>query len=145
MKLLLIFAAVSLLASLTLAKDKKSVEQEVLKLEQQWVDALIKADVAALEKLYTDDLTYTHSNGSVDNKRSYIEKIRSGASKYQTVDRDDIKVAVYGDTALVTCHWTPKVLSSGNQINTNARYLHVYVKTKDGWKMAAHQSTSIVK
>ena len=146
MKFLLLFAVVSLLMSVTtLAKDKNSVEQEVLNLEKQWVDALIKGDTAFLEKFYTDDLTYTHSNGLLDSKRSYIDKLKSGASKYQSVDRDEIKVAVHGDTALVTCHWTPKSMSNGNQTNTNARYLHVYVKTKDGWKMAAHQSTSIVK
>lgn len=121
------------------------IEQEVLKLEQQWEDALIKADAAALEKLYSDKLIYTHSNASVDSKASYNAKIKSGASKYISVKRDDIKVTVIDDTAIVTCHWLVHSVSGEKNNNTDARYIHVYVKEKGGWKMAAHQSTYVVK
>jgi ketosteroid isomerase-like protein len=130
------------------AQDKKasnSVEQAVLKIEQQWEDALINSDVAALERIYDDSLIYTHSNGSVDNKSAYVGNIKSGVTKYQSMKRDDIKVNVYGNTALVTCHWEVHVLNRGNKIDTNARYIHVYVKQRDGWKMVAHQATRIVQ
>ncbi len=121
------------------------VEQEILKLEQQWEDALVKADVAALEKLYHEKLIYTHSNAAVDDKTSYNAKIKSGASKYVSIKRDDIKVTVIGDTAIVTAHWLVQAVSGGNKVNTDARYIHIYVKEKGGWKMAAHQSTYVVK
>ena len=121
------------------------IEQEILKLEQQWEDALVKADVAALEKLYSDKLVYTHSNASVDSKASYNAKIKSGASKYASIKRDDLKVIVIGDTAIVTGHWLVQGMSGANKTNTDARSIHVYVKEKGGWKMAAHQSTYVVK
>ncbi len=149
MKLSLMLAALFASASLpTFAQEKKSsngVEEAVLKLEQQWEDALLKSDVPALEKIYDDSLIYTHSNGSVDNKASYVGKIKSGATKYQSMKRDDIKVSVYGNAAVVTCHWDVHVLAGENKIDTNARYLHAYVKQKDGWKMVAHQATRIVQ
>jgi ketosteroid isomerase-like protein len=148
MKRTLLLAVVIASASLSaFSQDKKvsnSVEQAVLKLEQQWEDALINSDVAALERIYDDSLIYTHSNGSVDNKSAYVGNIKSSVTKYQSMKRDDIKVSVYGATALVTCHWEVHVLSRGNKIDTNARYIHVYVKRKDGWKMVAHQATRIV-
>lgn len=121
------------------------IEQAVLSLEQQWENALVKADAAALDKLYSDKLIYTHSNASLDDKTSYIAKIKSGASKYVSIKRDDIKVTVIGNTAIVTCHWLVQGLSGGKTTNTDARYIHVYVKEKGGWKMAAHQSTYVVK
>ena len=149
MKLSLLLAAVFASASLpAFSQDKKpsnSVEQAVLKLEQQWEDALLKSDVAALERIYDDSLIYTHSSGAVDNKSVYVGNIKSGATKYESMKRDDIKVSVYDDTALVTCHWEVHVLNKGNKIDTNARYIHVYVKQKDGWKMVAHQSTRIIQ
>src|SRR5215813_14193998 len=149
MKITLLLAAVFASASLpTFSQEKKSstsLEQAVLNLEQQWEDALTKSDVAALEKIYDDNLIYTHSNGSVDNKATYVGKIKSGATKYQSMKRDDIKVSVYGNAAVVTCHWEVHVLAGENKIDTNARYLHVYVKQKDGWKMVAHQATLIAK
>lgn len=126
-------------------KAADSVEQTVLKLELRWEDALVKSDVAALEKLYDDTIMYTHSSGGVDNKSAYIGAIKSGATKYQSMKRDDIKVSVYGDAALVTCHWEVHVLAGGNKIDTNARYIHVYIKRKDGWKMVAHQATRITQ
>jgi len=149
MKRILLFAVVFLSMTLfAFAQEKKAsngVEQAVLKLEQQWEDALIKSDAAALEKLYDDSMIYTHSSGSVDNKSAYIGNIKSGATKYQSMKRDDIKVSVYGNTALVTCHWEVHVLARGNKIDTDARYIHVYVKQKDGWKMVAHQATRIAQ
>ena len=126
-------------------KSTNAVEQAVLQLEQNWEDALLKSDTAALEKIYDDSLVYTHSNGSVDDKATYIGNIKSGASKYESLKRDEIKVNVYGNTALVFSHWQVQSLSRGNTVNTNGRYLHVYVKQKDGWKMVAHQATRIAQ
>ncbi|MBS1787223.1 MAG: nuclear transport factor 2 family protein [Acidobacteria bacterium] len=119
------------------------VEQEILKLEQEWQDALLKSDVAALERIYSDGITYTHSSAATDTKASYIAKIKSGASKYQTLKRDDIKVSIFGDTAVVTCHWMVTSVGDGKSYNTNARYIHVYAKVKGKWQMVAHQSTPI--
>lgn len=153
MKRLLLLALTLLFASApTWAQENKkgtkaagAVEQTILKLEQEWEDALLKSDAAALERIYDDTLIYTHSSGSVDNKAAYVGNIKSGVAKYLSMKRDEIKVSVYDDTALVTCHWQVHVTSRGNEINTNARYLHVYVKQKDGWKMVAHQATRIVQ
>ncbi|MGH9768371.1 MAG: nuclear transport factor 2 family protein, partial [Blastocatellia bacterium] len=97
-----VLASVSFVAFAQEKKASNPVEQAVLKLEQQWEDALLKSDVAALEKLYDDSLVYTHSSGSVDNKSVYVGNIKSGVTKYQSMKRDDIKVSVYGNTALVT-------------------------------------------
>jgi ketosteroid isomerase-like protein len=126
-------------------KSPSPVEQAVLKAEQEWEDALIKSDVTALDRIYADTMIYTHSNGNVDNKSTYIGNIKSGASKYESMKRDEIKVSVYADTALVTCHWQVNSTSRGNKITTNARYLHVYIKQKGQWRMVAHQATRIAQ
>jgi len=125
------------------ATTSTAAKDTILKLEQQWEDALTQSDTGALEKLYDDGIIYTHSSGKVDTKASYITAIKSGATKYVSMKRDDIKVVVYGRTALVACLWDVHVLAQGNKIDTNARYLHVYVQQPGGWKMVAHQSTKI--
>jgi len=130
----------------TLAQEKNAsspLTEAVLGLEQQWEDALTKSDVAALDKLYDTTIVYTHSNGKVDTKTTYIAAIRSGAVKYESMKRDDIKMSLYGHTAVVTCHWTVHVLARGNKTDLDARYLHVYVEQPDGWKLVAHESTKI--
>jgi len=123
------------------ASAQNAAEQAILKLEQQWVDALVKADTAALEKLYTDDLIYTHSSGTVDTKATYIDSLKTGKAKYESIERDEVKVRFYGDTAIVTCRSVIKV----NKNTINARYIHVYVKQKGAWRMAAHQTTRLAQ
>ena len=87
MKRTLLLAVVLVSVSLpTFGQDKKAsngVEQAVLKLEQQWEDALLKSDAAALERIYDDSLIYTHSSGAVDNKSVYVGNIKSGVTRYE--------------------------------------------------------------
>jgi uncharacterized protein (TIGR02246 family) len=142
MRRVLLCAVVFVFAALTASAQNGAggqAQQAVLKLEQQWVDALVKADAAALNTIYADDLVYTHSSSVVDTKASYIESLTSGKTKYQSLERDEIKVRVYGDTAIVNSRAKIKV----NNNDINVRYIHVYVKQKGGWKMAAHQATRI--
>jgi len=138
-----VMTAALLLAFAPETRAANKVEDAIVQLEQQWEDALTKSDVDALAKLYDDKIIYTHSSGKVDTKASYINAIKSGATRYQSMKRDDIKVAVYGQAAIVSCHWDVHILSQGNKIDIAARYLHVYVQQKDGWKMVAHESTRI--
>jgi ketosteroid isomerase-like protein len=140
MKRFLMLAVVFLCASFG-AVAQSPAEQAVLKVEQQWVDALIKADTAALEALYHDDLVYTHSSGVVDTKATYIDSIKSGKTKYESFDRSEIRVRLHGDAAIVTCRSVIKV----NNNTINVRYIHIYVKQKGGWKMAAHQATRLTQ
>jgi ketosteroid isomerase-like protein len=145
-KLLLSVALLVSVPLVTFAQQKNTsaaLADTVLRLEQQWENALTNSDISALDKLYDDTMVYTHSNGKVDTKETYLSAIKSGATKYQSMTRDDIKVSVYGHAAVVTCHWEVHILARGNKIDMNARYLHVYAEQPNGWKLVAHESTRI--
>jgi ketosteroid isomerase-like protein len=120
-----------------------AVEQAVLKAEQSWVDSLLKSDTAALDALYAETLVYTHSSGSVDDKAKYIAAIKSGATKYLSIDREEVKVNVYGAAAVVTCKVMMKLTANGENRTVNARMIHVYAKQKGRWQMVAHQTTRL--
>jgi uncharacterized protein (TIGR02246 family) len=140
MKRFFLCAAVCLLLPLP-AVAQSAAEAAILKLEQQWVDAVVKADTAMLDKLYTDDMLYTHSSGTVDTKASYIDSLKTSKAKYTSIERDEIRVRLYGATAIVTCRSVIKV----NNNTIPARYIHVYVKQKGVWRMAAHQTTRLTQ
>jgi ketosteroid isomerase-like protein len=126
------------------ASRKASMEKTILDLEQQWQEALLASNVEALDRIYADTLVYTHSNASVDTKATYLDSIRSGRARYLSLVRDEIRVQLYGETAIVTCHWKVESIGNGKRNQTNARYIHVYVRQQGTWRMAAHQSTIIV-
>jgi ketosteroid isomerase-like protein len=126
-------------------KDSVSkVKQEILKLEHEWALALLSEDAAKLDTLLADNLQYTRSNGKVENKASYLEPIKNGTTTYSLVKRDDVKVQVNGDTAIVTGRWKTRLQNKPNPpLETTARYLHVYMKQNGRWLLTAHQNTEI--
>ena len=113
-RMLIIALPLLLLPCLTLgqSKEKKekakpvdggSVEQTVLKLEDDWIDAVKKGDVAFFEKNLSNDCINIFGNGQMATKAEVVKAYKSGQWKYDTIDvKKDRKVRVYGHTAIVT-------------------------------------------
>ena len=117
------------------------IEQAIIQLEKEWVEALVKTDVAVLERIYSDSLTYTHSNSLTDSKASYIANLKTGKTKYESLEREEVKVRVYGNTALHTSKTNIKLVTNGQPSAFSVKMLHVYVKEGKNWRMVAHQTT----
>ena len=126
-----------------LTAQGNATEQAILKLEAEWVEALVKADGAALERLYSNSLTYTHSSAVTDDKATYIANLKAGKTKYESLVREDVKVRVYGNTALHTSKTNIKLVSNGQPQSFTVKMLHVYVKEGKNWRMVAHQTTRL--
>ena len=122
-----------------------NAQDEVSKLEERRCAAMTGSDLATLENLLADTLTYTHSSAVVDDKTSYIESIRSGRVKYLKVERFDTLSQVYGDTVITTGRARIDVKVSDIERNLNMRYANVWIKTPKGWQFALWQSTPIPK
>jgi hypothetical protein len=56
--------------------------KQVLAAEQARTAALEHSDVATLERIMADEVTYIHASGKVDTKESYLDAIRSGQLRY---------------------------------------------------------------
>ncbi|MCG6952908.1 MAG: nuclear transport factor 2 family protein [Betaproteobacteria bacterium] len=120
-----------------------SIEQEILALEEKRCAAMAANDVATLEKLFHDALIYTHSSAVVDTRASYLEALKSGHTRYHSVQRSDEKVRVCGDSALVTGRAIIDVTVKGEKKHLDTRFLDVWTKTPQGWKFVAWQSTKL--
>ena len=120
-----------------------SIEQEILALEEKRCAAMTANDIAGLEKLFHDELIYTHSSAVVDTRASYLEALKSGHTRYHSVQRSDEKVRVCGDSALVTGRAIMDVTVRGEKKHLDTRFLDVWTKTPQGWKFVAWQSTKL--
>jgi hypothetical protein len=129
------------LAGHGLLAQPPATEQTVRQVEDRRIKALIDDDFATLEAVLADDLTYGHSNGVVDTKASYMETLRSGKTKYQTIERLPSVVRLYGDTAIIT--GTATVGLRGQAAPFTIRYTLAYVMRDGQWRMVAWQSTRL--
>jgi len=136
LRTLVLLAASSALA---FAADSDPIQQR----EREFGKALAANDVAALDKLISDDLLYTHSGSNTDTKATYMDGLKSGTLKYSTFEYDKLESKMYGNTALVFGVVHVKSISKGTPGESHLRILHVWVKQKGTWQLVAHQSTKL--
>ena len=116
---------------------------EIIALENRRIEAMVKQDAQALDEILADDLSYTHSTARVETKAEFISSVTSGRTKYRSMEQDDVKVRRYGDTAVVTGHANVHVDANGREIKFQIRFIDVYAKRDDVWRMVAWQSTKL--
>jgi ketosteroid isomerase-like protein len=121
----------------------QQAEQEIRQRETRRFEAIVRADLAALEDILSDDLTYTHTNGVFETKGEFIAKIKSGQLKYETFAPEDIRVRVFGETGVLNGLARVKVQVKGEQLSFQLRFTDVYVKKGDRWQMVAWQATRL--
>ena len=120
-----------------------SAEQQIRTATNDLMAAVLKADTDAMDKILADDYTGVRGDGSVLTKAQEIEKYKSGAIKYETNDVQDLKIRVYGHTAVSTSLSSSKNMRDGQQHIGTTRNIRVWVKQKGTWKCVAHQTTRV--
>jgi ketosteroid isomerase-like protein len=115
-----------------------SSEDLVREAASGWTSGAAKQDVAALQKFLADDLQYAHAGGQTQNKEQYIAAVMKGPPRYESFTFSDVKVVLYGKTAVLTAHCDVKMVGRDS---FRVRTLQVYVEKDGQWQMAAHQST----
>jgi ketosteroid isomerase-like protein len=119
----------------------KSVEDTLFQVERDWGNALLKADVAAWSRFLGDDWVLTYSDGSLVTKPLALADLKEGALRIESFRLDDMKVRVYGDTAVVTGQITEKSKFRDKDTSGVRRFTDVFVKRDGRWQaVASHES-----
>jgi len=130
----------------TLAQTKSGgVEQELIKLENEWADAWVKRDVAFFDRIIADDYTWTSPWGEVWTKAQDLALLKSGQDVIKSWVLADMKVRVYGDAAVVTGRNTVKETYKGEDVSGQNRWTHTWVKRAGRWQCVAAHSSEIAQ
>ena len=118
-------------------------EDEVRTADQRWAAAVKGGDTTALERMYTSGLIYAHATGKVEDKSQYIERLKSGKQKYSDVIIESTKIVAYGDSAV--SHSIVRTIGTNDNgpFNDHVMMIHMWVKQRGEWRLAAHQTTKI--
>ena len=76
-------------------------ETQVRQLEARRQAALVALDMEALADMFAEDIVHVHTNGMVHDKAEILSHIRSRA-QFVAVERHNLMVRTYGDTAVLT-------------------------------------------
>jgi len=146
------------------AVPNSQAEQEIMKLENELVEAGLRGDASAADRIMADDYFFMTRDGVVHEnlKAALLVRMKSGESGADLLARmktdesddpmpqatkvDDTQVHIYGDTGVVIVRSTYKSRGKdGRVVEVPTRYLHVWARQQGGWRLVAGSSTRIDK
>ena len=133
--------------TMTMASDANGPDPtaELLQLEKRFGQAVIKSDVDALDRLVSDDWIVIGPEGKIIPKAAFVAVLKSGALTHSSMDLDETRVRVYGDTAVVTGRATTVGAYQGQGFTTTERSTDVFVRTDGQWRCVLTQLTTIAE
>jgi ketosteroid isomerase-like protein len=131
-----------------------TVEQEILTQEENLTQAKRKLDIAALDRLYADDVMFTGVTGEVCGKAGLMSEARQGIiqrdaaaaqGKKMTAsfDKEDFKVVTHGDTAVASYRFVIQIQGEGIDIHRRYRSTDVWLKRESTWQVIAGHMASL--
>jgi ketosteroid isomerase-like protein len=125
------------------AEDKGSAE--VTQWVDQHTDAYVKSDDKRFDELLADDFMLVASNGQMIDKPAILAAMKEGKLKIESMPAEDVKIRIYGATAVVTGQAKLKGTLEGNDISETHRFTNILIKHDDHWQCVNSQFTRIAE
>jgi len=124
------------------AEDKRTANLPAA--DDARVAATKSADREKLAEIFSDELRYAHSSGTVDTKQSYIESLTSGRTKYLTLDYAERAFTFPAPgVALMTGRAHVKVANATGEVDMQLSFLAVWREENGKWRFLAWQSCKL--
>jgi ketosteroid isomerase-like protein len=141
MKLIGLIALLLLGTSLSAMSQNSDTAKELIAAEQNFSDALLRADWKAIQQMYADDMVFTNADGSVTHKSDDVGSIRSGDMKFESIEMSDMKIQDFGDVGIVTGKLVEKGRFKTADLSGTYRFTDVWTKRSGRWLLVAGQET----
>jgi ketosteroid isomerase-like protein len=138
---LVLSAAVPLEAKQPKADSDAATSQTLQAMEQDWLNAEKNHDAAAFEKLVADNWIAITPDGKRQTKAERAAEIKT--SNIDSATLGDMKVRVFGDTAVVTGTDDEVTMKDGNKSSDHYAWTDVFVKRNGKWLAVASQTAKI--
>jgi ketosteroid isomerase-like protein len=110
--------------------------EAVLRLERETMDAIRSKDVRALGRVLADDFVY-RAPGSEVNRADFLKGVASLPGRILSVEGEDLRVSVYGETAVLTGVQRSRVRTDdGAEHSSVVAFTDVFVKRRGRWRLA---------
>jgi ketosteroid isomerase-like protein len=119
--------------------DDADVAREIERLEQQLVTAIEAKDLATYQKLVAEDYVAVGAAGE-QTRTQAMEAYRSGALSLPGLKIGDIKVHVYGDTAMISARTYGDRVEKGKTVPNRVRYMRIWMKREGTWRAVSQMA-----
>jgi ketosteroid isomerase-like protein len=130
------------------ADQSSGLEAQIRKLNAEEVQALLKNDVKALDRLWSDDFVVTNPFNAFLTKRQVLAQVGADAISFSSYERQVDYVRRQGDVVIVaggeTVGWAGRMPIAGT--TSKLRFTSVWRMQGARWKeVARHASTILPK
>jgi ketosteroid isomerase-like protein len=113
------------------------VEKAIAGMEQQWAAAGKMSNPDPIAPLLADNFINMYSDGTMQNKAQTLAMTKAG--KWEISEISDVKVTVFGNTAIATGAWRGKGTGGdGKPVDAHERWVDTWMKMPSGkWQCIA--------
>ncbi|MET7696498.1 nuclear transport factor 2 family protein [Streptomyces sp. NPDC005485] len=114
--------------------DESGVDrEEILEVQQVFLDAMVEGDTETLGQLLDDDFTLTHMTGYVQPKAEWLSEMRAGQFVYHSIDTKTSTLDISGDTAHLVLRTLTDAGIYGGRANWRLDLASDYRREGDTW------------
>ncbi|QDU36519.1 SnoaL-like domain protein [Maioricimonas rarisocia] len=114
--------------------EKSAVEKELDEHGKRWQKAVEERDEETLRELLAEDFMAIETDGSTKTREQYIENVTQTNLTYREGELKNLKVRIYGNTAVVTARAILDVTKDGRDLDVPVRVTSVLVKRNGRWE-----------
>lgn len=112
-------------------------ERAILEIEKETFEAIRKKDADALSRILDDRFVYRSPHGPDAARPQFIKTVTSLPIEIIEVWGENLKVSIYGETAVLTGIQHAKVqMPEGAEAVSSVAFTDIFIKRLDGWRMA---------
>jgi len=121
------------LAAPTSASAQDDIRAVTL-LNERYQKAVLQSDAATMDAILADDFVLYSSSGTEYSKKDLLADARRKDLVYQRNECSNVRVRVWGDTAVVSASLWEVGTDKGTPFDHRVDFADVYVRTSKGWK-----------
>ena len=140
----------AVIGSASAGPTRPSAAQEVESSERAWSKAFLRHDLDALSRLLADDFVGIDGRGLVSDKAAELEEAKAPPPGFdgpilEREDLSDIRVRVYGSTAILTALNTAQFSDKGGPSTIRYRRTTVWVFRDGRWQCVSFHGSRVLE
>ncbi len=121
-----------------------SQKEKTLLIQVSKLDSLMENNNSKILELFSDDVSFGHSNGWIQNKKDFKTDFESGKVKYQSIKQTELKeFKVKNKFANIRRIVAVKGLYKNDEFEMKLSVLEFWIRQKGIWKLWSRQSVTL--